>query len=191
MSYLPDQCCHSCRERALPGKNHCAAHPPKAETAKDYDRQRNRTPERRFYDTAAWAQTSKNIRIHNPVCQRILEDGRQCKTPPAAVHHLKDPKVAPDLKLAWSNLVAVCAEHHAGGQPGETQNEKYVYTLGPLGAFWKHPGFDGGWPQWKKAPTENAAETSTPEPEQFPLPCGGRVSSVGDDALNAALAAED
>jgi hypothetical protein len=140
MAFLPDQCCHACRARALAGTDHCAQDPSKAETSREYDRNRNRTESRRFYDTAAWAECSRNIRTYNPVCQRILEDGRQCKNPPAAVHHLEDPKDAPNLKLAWSNLVAVCTEHHAGGQRGETQGEKYVHTIGPLNAVFKHDG---------------------------------------------------
>ena len=191
MAYLPDQCCHRCRERALPGKDHCATHPPKAETAKETDRNRNRAPDRKFYDTAAWAQTSKNIRVYNPICAKVDENGKQCAQKSVLVHHIIDPRDAPTLKMEWSNLVALCEACHSGGERGSTKMERYVHTLGPLGNVYKHAGHDGGYPQWKKAPTENAAETPTPEPVLHLLPCDGRTSSFGDDALDAALAAED
>lgn len=191
MPFLPDQCCHACRARALPGTNHCAQHPAKAETAKAYDRSRNKSPDRKFYDTAAWAQCSKNIRVYNPICAKVDENGKQCRRRSVLVHHIVDPRDAPARKLDWSNLVALCEECHAGGERGSTGGERYAHTLGALGSVYKHIAHDGGFPQWKKAP-ENAAETSTPKPDEFPMPCGGRVFlAVSDDELDAALAADD
>jgi hypothetical protein len=188
LSYLPDQCCHACRARALPGADHCAQHPPKAENAKEYDRNPNRTS--RFYYTSAWAQCSQNIRVHNPICAKVDENGKQCQRKSALVHHIRDPRDAPELKLSWGNLVPLCQECHDGGARGSIAGERYVHTLGPFGAVFKHVGHDGGFPQWKTTP-ENAAETTTPEPARYPLPCEGRTTAVGDDELDRALAAED
>ncbi|HUC30017.1 MAG TPA: hypothetical protein VMR80_10550 [Candidatus Acidoferrum sp.] len=47
------------------------------------------------------------------------------------MHHLIPPDKNPNLALDWGNLVAVCLKHHAGGQPGETQGERYCATIGP------------------------------------------------------------
>jgi hypothetical protein len=190
MAYLPDQCCWRCRERALPGKDHCAAHPPKAETAKETDRNRNRAPDRKFYDTAAWAHTSENIRVFNPICAKVDENGKQCARKSKLVHHIIDPRDAPTRKLDWSNLVALCEECHSGGERGSTKSERYVHTLGALGMVYKHAGHDGGFPQWKVLPKDYVA-TAPAENAVCLLPCDGRVSSVGDDALDAALATED
>ena len=112
MPFLPDQCCHSCRARALEGTDHCAQHPPRDKNAaeKTNDRNRNKSPDRKFYDTAAWAQCSKNIRVYNPICAKVDEYGKQCTRRSVLVHHITDPRDAPARKLDWSNLVALCEE---------------------------------------------------------------------------------
>lgn len=88
------------------------------------------------------------MRDYNPICQAIAE-GKQCTRPAAVVHHLKDPKDAPELFFDWSNLVAVCTEHHAGGERGETQGQKYVATTGPAGAVYDH---GNGATDWNRKP---------------------------------------
>jgi hypothetical protein len=180
-----DQCCRDCRARALLGTRYCAAHA-KAENAaaKEYDAQRTS----RFYYTALWLKTSKNIRIFNPICAKVDENGKQCQRKAMLVHHIKDLRTHPELKLDWHNLVSLCDECHAGGAPGSTASEKYVATLGAFGMVYYHAEHNGGFPQWKKAP-ENA--TAMMEASSQPLPCAGRTSAFGDDALDKALAADD
>lgn len=137
-----------------------------------------RQPHQKFYDTADWAQTSKLVKHYNPQCQRILPDGTQCTHPPTITHHLIDPRDAAHLCLSWSNLVAVCAEHHEGGQRGETQDETYCHTIGPLSAVYKHVP-DGGYPCWR--PEYNPAEIKPPSKSKSTI--------VGDALLDAAIAA--
>jgi hypothetical protein len=85
-----------------------------------------------IYDKRNWRdRTSKNVRAYNPICQRLHEDGKQCEKPSNIVHHLIDPKDAPEKAHDWSILVATCTAHHAGGQRGETQGARYCATIGP------------------------------------------------------------
>lgn len=136
-----------CANKTRNGKGYCDAHL-KDNATVDYDRARGQTAERKFYNTADWSKTTKLMKIYNPQCQRI-ENGKQCMHTPEVTHHLQDPKDAPHLRLAWSNLVAVCAPHHPGGQRGASDNEVYVYTIGPLQSVFKHSP-DGGWPEWHR-----------------------------------------
>ena len=86
-----------------------------------------------LYDTRDWRdRTTKNLRSYNPICQHLHEDGSQCPQRSRVVHHLVDPKDAPEKAHDWANLVAVCFAHHPGGQRGETQGARYCATVGPL-----------------------------------------------------------
>ena len=160
---------------------------------KTNDRNRNKSPDRKFYDTAAWAQCSKNIRVYYrfsaPRWMNTANSARGvlCSfiTSPTRAMHRRG-------RLDWSNLVALCEENATlvvnAVQPGAKDTSTH---LARLSSVYKHIGHDGGFPQWKKQPTETAAETSTQKPATFPHPCGGRVFlSVSDDELDAALAAE-
>jgi hypothetical protein len=137
-----------------------------------------RRPWQKFYDTADWRDTSSLLKSYNGICQRILPDGTQCQNPSTIGHHSLDPRDAPHLCLAWSNLVAVCAEHHEGGQRGETQGETYCHTIGPMNAVYKHVP-DGGYPCWR--PEYNPAEIKPPSKS--------KATAIGDAALDAAIAA--
>jgi hypothetical protein len=138
-----------------------------------------RRPWQRFYDSADWRDTSNLLKSCNPICQRILPDGSQCNHPPTIGHHLVDPRVAPALRLAFSNLVAVCAAHHPGGQPGANDAvEVYCHTIGPLKAVYKHTP-NGGYPCWHE--NFNPAEVKPPSTSKSTI--------VGDAALDAAIAA--
>ena len=138
-----------------------------------------RQPHQRFYDTADWRDTSNLLKSCNPICQRILPNGSQCNHPPTISHHLIDPRNAPHLRLAFSNLVAVCAEHHPGGQKGANDEvEVYCHTIGLLKAVYKHTP-DGGWPSWR--PEYNPANVKPPSTN--------KATAIGDAALDAALAA--
>lgn len=78
------------------------------------------------------------MRSRNPICQYLDDRAVQCRRASAVVHHLVDPKDTPTLFFDWSNLVAVCAEHHQGGQRGETQGYKYCHTIGMMGIIYYH-----------------------------------------------------
>ena len=129
----------------------------------------------KFYDTADWRETSNTLKRYNPLCQRILADGKQCQKPPTVSHHLIDPRNAPHLRLAFSNLVAVCANHHPGGQCGADEAEVYCRTIGPMEASYAH-GHDI-WPSWHR--------------NYIPLACAPpsptKATAIGDAALDAAL----
>lgn len=108
------------------------------------------------HDSQRWRDLSPLVRAKNPLCQWIdRHTNMQCQRPSAIVHHLKDWKDAPHLFFDWANFVAVCLEHHQGGQRGETQGYIYTHTIGPNDAVYLH---DGGWPIWRPEytpPTEN------------------------------------
>jgi len=141
--------------------------------------EKKRQPWQKFYDTADWRNTSNLLKSCNPICQRILHTGNQCEKPSTIGHHLVDPRDAPKLRLAFSNLVAVCAGCHPGGAKGaDEMAEIYVHTIGPLDAFYKHTP-DGGWPRWHKMYVAS---------ENPPVPSFSKSTAVGDEVLDAALA---
>lgn len=136
----------------------------------------------KFYDSGRWRyHTSPLVRKCNPICQRILDGGIQCDQPSEVVHHLVDPTVNPKRAHDFANLVATCAKHHPGGQPGETQGYTYCATIGLLEMVYYHPG--GLLPSWHdkyKPPVPNSTGA---------LP--GTLSTVlGDDRLNQALGSQ-
>jgi hypothetical protein len=118
-----------------------------------------------FYQTRIWRTTSTLVRKFNPICQRVI-DGKQCTRPSEVVHHIVDPSVNADWKLDWDVLVAVCAEHHAGGQMGAAADEVYVYTYGVYDSVYPHPGHDGGHAVWHKD-YGTAYEPVRPKPGAF------------------------
>lgn len=85
----------------------------------------------RWYKTVEWLNVRDYVIRKNPLCQFVDDDGKQCDQASRIVHHIVDPKDAWELRAIWSNLVAVCALHHQGGQRGETQGYRYAPTLGP------------------------------------------------------------
>jgi hypothetical protein len=85
----------------------------------------------RWYKTVAWISVRDYVIRKNPICQHIDEDGKRCDQASNVVHHLISPLDRWDLRADWSNLTAVCARHHQGGQRGETQGYRYAPTYGP------------------------------------------------------------
>lgn len=133
------------------------------------------------HDSAAWKSAtgvSATVRKYNPLCQWLNpETAQQCTHPSEVVHHLKDWKDNPELFFDWANLVAVCADHHSGGQRGDTQNYSYCDTLGPMNNIYPHGhGLPCFHPRY------------VPLPERT-LPIGSTTSVLGDAVLDAALAA--
>ncbi len=95
----------------------------------------------KIYGTYRWRyKTQPLVLSKNPQCQNIDESGKQCTHKSEAVHHLVDPKDDVSLAFDWTNLVAVCFKHHAGGQRGETQDARYCATIGVLGQIYYHKG---------------------------------------------------
>jgi hypothetical protein len=138
---------------------------------------------RQFYDSYRWrVKTSPLVRKCNPVCQRILDDGKQCEKPSEIVHHLIDPTRNPKLAHDWSNLVATCATHHPAGTPGETKGYLYCATIAPLEAIYRHPG--GLLPAWH--PKYVAPAVGDPRWQHK-----ATATTVGDDTLNAALGSQE
>jgi hypothetical protein len=90
----------------------------------------------RFESGRAWREVSKAFRNANPVCQ-VIENGVRCIQKPAAVHHLIAPEVRPDLRIAWENLVSVCARHH-GPEAGDVGRFDYVPTRLPDNTLYVH-----------------------------------------------------
>ena len=128
----------SCHELVPFGEGHyCPAH-------KGSMRQEAPRRNEPFYQSRAWRNVSQLHRRYNPVCQR-LENGIQCTRPSKVVHHLQDPSNAPDLSMDWSNLVSVCAEHHAGGAPGAKDDEAYCDTYGVMDTVYPHGHGPASW----------------------------------------------
>lgn len=132
-----------------------------------------------------WRKISTLVRSNNPICQFIDKaTAQQCQRPSEIVHHLVDPKDAPEQFYDWAILVAVCAEHHQGGQRGETQGYVYCHTIGPNDSIYPH---GHGFPLWHRDYRPRPNPLTEPAPL---LPPGSTASSVGDDILNRALAME-
>jgi hypothetical protein len=95
----------------------------------------------KLYNSRRWKDpvkgTSALVRAKNPLCQFLDDFGVQCQHASEVCHHLCDPKDNAAIFWEWSNLVAVCAAHHQGGQQGETQGYKYCHTIGFMGTVYK------------------------------------------------------
>lgn len=65
-----------------------------------------------------WKKLSERKRASDPLCENCLEKYSKV-TPAVHVHHIKPIATYPELRLAWSNLMSVCATCHeeleAGG----------------------------------------------------------------------------
>jgi hypothetical protein len=97
-----------------------------------------RTEHDRILATSQWKnRTSPTMKACNPLCQRVLPNGKQCWRAAKEVHHLDDN---PTLFFNPANLVGLCAEHHPKSQ-GENPNDprEYVPTKWIGGAVFPHP----------------------------------------------------
>jgi len=135
-----------------------------------------------FYDSYRWrVKTAPLVKDWNPQCQRLFDDGKQCEHPSEAVHHLADPTLNPKLAFDWHNLVAVCFQHHAGGQPGETQGHRYCATIGPLNQIYRHKG--DLLPTWHR-------DYIAPITADISRLRGTDTNTVGEAKIDAALAVD-
>jgi hypothetical protein len=85
-------------------------------------------PVRIWENQTAWRTVSKAVRQRNPICQAI-ENGEHCHCWSTQVHHIIAPEDAPELRIDWSNLVALCNRHHVPGK-GDSGLFQYMPTTG-------------------------------------------------------------
>jgi hypothetical protein len=88
-----------------------------------FDKERSKDPVWKLYRCVQWTQRTRVAFLaSNPLCQRICEDTHeQCHEASIILHHLISPRVRPDLMYRWTNIKAVCAQHHpvSEGEPLE------------------------------------------------------------------------
>lgn len=137
----------------------------------------------KIYQQYRWRyKTQPLVLSKNPQCQHIDEFGKQCTHHSQAVHHLADPKDRPELAFDWTNLVAVCFRHHAGGQRGETQDARYCATIGVMDAIYYHKGH--ALPTWHKA-------YRPAQPGDISKLSGTTSSAIDPAHIDAALGSDD
>lgn len=90
----------------------------------------------KFENSKGWRAVSHAVRQRNSICQAI-EHGEQCTRAATQVHHLQAPEHRPDLRIDWSNLVAICDRHHIPGK-GDSGLFQYVPTIGFNGEVHRH-----------------------------------------------------
>lgn len=101
------------------------------------DRYRKSLPLAKRYASAAWEKLSACMRRHNPICQRILNEGsyrnEQCHNASVLAHHLLGTRSRPDLFFVSSNLVCLCLQCHpdTDGTPQWAEGVDYVKTIIP------------------------------------------------------------
>lgn len=94
----------------------------------------------KLYNCAAWPRFKAAFAAAgNVICQKIV-DGTQCTHAAEIVHHILPPQERPDLMYTFSNVVAVCRQHHPNtvGEPKENLPrlaEIYVTTKIPTIRF--------------------------------------------------------
>ena len=88
-------------------------------------REKNDNP---FYDTSAWRnRTSPLMLMHNPICQLVLPNGKQCTNRAKAVHHIVGLRTDTTGAHDPRNLVSLCEHHHITGD-GDDPNNPRQYT---------------------------------------------------------------
>jgi len=183
---LPVSCTHGgCNRTSVTGTSLCAEHTAaKREERKTSDRFRNKTDKTRKYEMSSVWRTVRDAVINkNLICQAVI-DGKQCTHLSEVVHHLISPDVNWELRQTWSNLVAVCKQHHSNS-PGDSGEYRYV----PTNDFTEGISFP------HDVPLSYLAVNGKPEKLAM-IGDGtgakvGTTTAVGDDALDAALNRSD
>jgi len=172
MPFTPPHSCgnQACRTPAPAGHTYC----PACEAKRVPDPRHVDPAIAKLYNSKRWRETAALIRSKNPLCQFLADNGQQCTHASAVVHHLVDPKDNMLVFFDWNNLVAVCQEHHQGGQRGETQGYRYCHTVGVMGVVYTH-GFL--YPSWH--------EKFVPQESEFMV--SSTTSAVGHAAILKAL----
>jgi hypothetical protein len=109
-----------CPANVLDGR-YCPVHA-NSNQVKEYDKNRDKyDPARKLYWSGRYEKFRNFLMAKNPQCQKLeWLNGVlvQCLEFSRVLHHLVDPKVAPQLFLTASNCVCVCEAHHPGGTAG-------------------------------------------------------------------------
>lgn len=168
---LPKSCNYGgCRSTAVDGSSYCELHKDFQKQERTvYDKFRNRTSEdRKFYNSSLWKNLSAAVRRNNILCQAI-ENGAQCNSFSEVVHHLISPKENWELRIAETNLVAICKHHHNHSM-GDSGDFQYVPTIGCQGQVYAH----------------DVAISDPSSTENL-----GCCTAVGSSAIDRALAMDD
>lgn len=132
-----------CKERHRNAGAYCDKHKDTVVVAQ-WQRQterRKRDKIWKLYNCVAWPRFKQAFAAAgNVICQRIV-DGRQCSQPVEIHHHILPPQTHPGLMYTFSNVVAVCRQHH----PNETGEPKEnLPRLAEIYVPTKVPRFFGG-----------------------------------------------
>ena len=136
----------------------------------------------KFENSKGWRAVSHAVRQRNPICQAI-EHGEQCTKPSTQTHHLEAPETRPDLRIEWSNLVALCDRHHIPGK-GDAGLFQYVPTIGFNGEIFHHGSVPLGPQASRRTIKSIVPPTGTPGAPLF-------RSTTNVQKLNAALGTPD
>jgi hypothetical protein len=118
-------CLHPCCPE-LVTEGRCAKHTEQHKRA-EQDR-RNADEVMKVYHTKRWERFKMYMRSRNPLCQRILDNGKQCEQFSKILHHIISPRVRPDLMFDAANILCVCQAHHPSTE-GEEDPSRYVPTV--------------------------------------------------------------
>ena len=95
---------------------HCEKHA-KNNSKVTQERDRQREPLLRIYDTYRWRYKLRPMKLRNdPYCESGVvcdADGIGRKARATEVHHIKDTKQYPELAFVWENLMSICHECHS------------------------------------------------------------------------------
>ncbi len=106
-----------CRQVVPGGVRHCdrcAARFAESERVRkaEYETRRPSATERGYNDPA-WRRCSRLFLEAHPTCVGFGPTEGTCGARATQSDHLVSPRVAPELKLSWKNLRALCASCHA------------------------------------------------------------------------------
>jgi hypothetical protein len=133
MPMSPPKACRRCQKATMDGQlcSDCR----KTANAETNDARKS-DEVRKMYQNSNWRKFRLAILACNSICQALeLNPMNQrvecCRSAADTIHHLRSPRTRPDLFLKASNVIALCANHHAKteGEPdGERDPAKYVAT---------------------------------------------------------------
>lgn len=106
--------CHypNCPVLVEAGQTYCKKHQGvvSSERNKRYDRQKRDKEMQKFYNSSRWKKVRKIKLSKDPLCERCLEMDRI--RPAEVVHHIKEAKDYPALRVDLNNLMSVCTACH-------------------------------------------------------------------------------
>jgi hypothetical protein len=118
--------CNKVGCRALVKKGFCPEHTEQSKQ-REYG-QRNADSVMKLYRTQRWERFKIYMRSRNPLCQRLLDNGKQCDRIAVILHHIVSPRVNLALMFDAENVLCVCESHHPN-TVGEMDVTRYVKTI--------------------------------------------------------------